>query len=589
MRLTVHDNDGPSVQESASRRLRATPPPSAPTQNQEPRLVLPSILRGGGVAPIGASIGLGYHSGAGVLSVPDFPAYLRNTQPRADGQPGARSESEPYNVEWVKDRALRAFRLQHDAVMQFSNLVAARTGAKPSNYWTASAGDEAMIESLVSNTIGADTLRQGAAANETRESSLEAILKKREEHLREAFKGAYDVGSAEFIRKMTDSTALDRSSTAALANAGVDASLLASRSNVPDKNSLSRDQAFQSADFQRITATYDAAVAQRAAPRPAAPAAKPPGRDLSEPMPSSGVPVARNAYDEFDYGPDSTQQRPFSALRSDQAPAPARANLSSYDQEAAEVEDSRRKKREEEQEKKRKEMEDKLHNATSLATVDSRGNVIEGITNPWLSLLRLMYNKPTDTELKMWRVLWDIPEPPKVSPKTERESSLDTLEGRRKYLENLKLIQSLIGKSANSGADWSEAPQHTGVVFFSPILTGGIVAALQIVRGLCGKRWALEIDLMVHEEVRSQFADLVAYCITNGSHKARYPQSPAIQQATAMTYRKLVALFKKLIPMSDGTLGFDGITDPAATAYRREMGAKRRAYVEEHGHYFGAE
>jgi len=498
------------------------------------------------ITPIGAEM---YSSAVNVLDVPAFPRRLRDHMPYPDGRAGSRPADAPFGRHWTEDQRTRQLVLQHDELYQFAAMTAAKINADVSNYFVGGAnGDRARMEMLASNALSQSTLETGGGAE-----GLALLPKSRQDELREQFERAYDVGSEEFVRALQQETLEHRT---------------------PDRPVSDAVAAMPWLDRQRQS--------ERARPSTRPPSESELSRALGRPaLPTPAAPGPKIPAQQMRPGPAPALMQVLVDER-ERAPLGVRAREETERQRV--LADTLAEKRERAPE--------------ALSTVTPDGHVIHNITDKWSVLMYLLKKGPTEPELKAWRLMFDEPE---VAARGRGEStamlaargalSLDqqlaTPEGRQKYLRDLLSVQKLLN-SGQGGMDWTQAPQHTGVVFFTPAFGAAVASATQYVHGVCGKPWALEIDMMTHQRVRDSFSWLVAHYLQEGMAfvSSRFASTQRSDSERRRKHARLGDLFRTLVMAPDKYLGFREQLDLTGDARRRTAKRERVHYLETHGQYY---
>lgn len=159
----------------------------------------------------------------------------------------------------------------------------------------------------------------------------------------------------------------------------------------------------------------------------------------------------------------------------------------------------------------------------------------------------------------------------------------------RQTLDDAQKLERMLRRSP--ALDWMEAPQHTGFLFFSPVFSAAVDSAVHDVHHVCGKPWALEIDLMTHDEVSADFAELVAYHLQRsteqrlsrfGGGKEAYEQRERLHASLIRKFRKLGRTNRET-PVHGMFLTFEGM-DGHASRERTEQ--ERRKYMMEQHRYY---
>jgi hypothetical protein len=518
-----------------------------------------------------AQIGAMYSSDVGVLEIAAFPAHLRDRVPYPDGRPGVRPANAPFGREWTKNKRARQLVLEQDLLFHFWSITAAKVGSALGNYFQGGGlGDTARMEMLVSNALAQSTLDTGGGAE-----GLALLPKSRQDELREQFERAYDVGSEEFVRALQATTAEARRERAA---AGVDRPVADAVAAMPWM------------ERQRQT---ERAASKARAPTEAELAAAAGRPSLSASAPSVPTATATGGGAR----PTPLRAGPAPALMQVLVDEQARTLLGSRAQSELELRAARQR------ETLDAGIAEKRARAPEapLSTLTPDGQIMHNITDKWSVLMYLLKKGPTETELKAWRIMYDEPDT-SVGGRGGRDGnamlaargalSLDaqlaTPEGRQKYLRDLLSVQKLLN-SGQGGMDWVEAPQHTGVIFFTPQASAAVSSAMSLIHGgVVNKPWALEIDLMCHQRVRDQFSTLVAHYLQEGMSfvSSRFASTQRSDQERRRRHARLTELFRTLVMAPDGYLGFDGQINSAAERERRQQREKRVHYLETSGQYY---
>jgi len=203
--------------------------------------------------------------------------------------------------------------------------------------------------------------------------------------------------------------------------------------------------------------------------------------------------------------------------------------------------------------------------------IDESGNIVYGVDDKYVMLLRLMLRGANKTQLDAWRMLYE--------PETLYGSGGTTTaaKDRAQYLRDMETIHRML-HAGEGELGWVQAPQHTGVIFFSDNFGAGVAAAVADVRGLAGKPWATELALMTHEGVRDLFAQLTAMHM-NAARQRSAARWGGTQQALAEHRRRhglLINAFRRLDRTADGFL-----TVPRADPWSRDAGGREQRRAEE--------
>lgn len=177
-------------------------------------------------------------------------------------------------------------------------------------------------------------------------------------------------------------------------------------------------------------------------------------------------------------------------------------------------------------------------------TVDAAGNIVYGIDDKYVMLLRIMLNSPSEAALKAWRMLYE--------PEGRDEPSA---EAKTRYLRDLQTMHGLL-HAGEGGAEWVEAPEHTGYIFFTPAFGAGVATAASDVRQLAGKTFATDYALMTHDGVRDLFARLVAHHMNAAKTRSisRYGGTATTVAMHRDEHERLMRAFRRLRTDSSGFL-----------------------------------
>jgi hypothetical protein len=158
----------------------------------------------------------------------------------------------------------------------------------------------------------------------------------------------------------------------------------------------------------------------------------------------------------------------------------------------------------------------------------------------------------------------------------------------KQMLDDAQKLERML--RAKPALDWMEAPQHTGFLFFEPTFTAAVDSAVRDVHHVCNKRWALEIDLMTHEEVSTDFGELVAFHLLRavdqrlsrfGSGKETVSERERMHLSLIRKFRKLGQVYREH-PVPGMFLTFAGLDGhqlrEATEEERRQFMEKRHRY-----------
>ena len=545
----------------------------------------PSAM-GYGAGPAGAGV-VGaaplpmYSSSINVLRLPGFTEQMRQTIPNPNGSMDARRADAPYGPQWVAERRARQLLMQHDLIIQFVYMVAARTGTSANKWWTGDIGDQSMLEMMVSNAIAPQTAASMAGEGGGGGQGLQSVPTDHREELKAALERAADVGNAEYLRQLK---VLEAATLEAVAS-GNAPPLPGAPPRIKPRAQTELDALAQQKYFERDDdATRAAKAAQKKEP------ALLPGS-------APGAPAIPS-------GPSTTTPVPPSATLN--APRPKQLAMQSVVSDSAAREQlSERQRREQEDqtraERSAKEFEEKIAKKDLIGTFDANGRPVYGIGDGLVMAMRLMLDpRTTQTQLQLLSYIYGIQELSKdaqdkaaAAAKKEKDrfqtaaELASTPEGRLKYARDQVAIHRLI-HSGEGGPDWTEAPQHTGYVFFDPRFAAAVRSAMTVLRSVCRKGWALEVDLMTQSRVCSDFADLVAYYLTKSMTlvAARFVSATKANEQRESDFGYLLERFKLLVRDSKGMLGFRGEINERQDEVRRVETQQRQQYLALNGRYF---
>lgn len=474
-----------------------------------------------------------YQAGSTAVRVPGYPEQWQKEIPRADGMPGFR-RSEHYGPDWVLSERVRELKIQADLLYQFAVLVAAKTNHQLSSYWRGGTGGQAMMDMMIANVV-TDTTPSTTTGPAGADHQAE---------LERAFQLVSDYDTQERIRRFSESMR---------EAARTREEVLARPAQQQEWERLVREADLRGA--QRTTplgrtgalSSSSAALAPPAGTQVSAPpssAATPP-----PPPPAGGNPAIP--------GVNPQRARPLGQFRIETSPA---------QQEAAETRTTK----------------DAAAQLTAAKKALGPNNqFVYGIDDKWVMLLRLLLRGSTEADLKTWRLLYNTP------GDDLKQRLADDPAAYAQYLKDLTTIRSLL-RRGEGGVDWVRAPQHTGWIFFTESFAGSVASAASEVRNLCGKHWAVDLDLMTHDGVRDQFASLVANKMLKGKAAAygRYGGTTNMQQNHAREHDGLLRLFRRLTRKGGGMLAFEGQIDSGGDAMRAATIQSRRQYMEQNERYY---
>ena len=540
---------------------------------------------------IGAEFGSGqpdmpaaYDPALGIHRIPGFPEERRRQIPFADGRPGFRGQDRPYNLEYENNKIRARLIVQSDKINQFAELVTGFAAKPKDSAWEGGGrGGASMMALLLDNVLQGEVARtQGGSVG------MNLLAPDHHAEMVSQLKRAVDVGNAELARHLQTLQNVPAQPTAQATAKGQQQQQPRPPTTLLDPNDLANDPY-----FQREAAQMQWGMGSAAKP-PAVPVAvakgvpPPPGPApvLGPPraiIPGGAGPVDLSAIEPVRPPPAHVPLQRVVDRPMDRTP------LSQRDAAAKEAVDPRSTKVQEARDAlRRREEEVARMTATDqpLATVDSEGRIIYGVQDKWSMLLYLIKNKGSDTQFKMWRTMYNVPEVvDRVSGKPQQDW-LSTPDGRRRYYENLLALQKML-YSGEGTVEWVEAPEHIGYMFFTPAFTAALQAATWQVHNVCDKHWALEIDLMTHDAVRVPFARLVAsFLVENQSGRLLRMTQTASAARDDKRHRKMLLMqFKKLV-QSSGQLRFDGQGSVAEDRKRKADNQQRGSYLEMTGQYY---
>ncbi len=481
----------------------------------------------------------GYDNSTGFLPVPGFTAQMRRNVPRSDGKPGYRPADAPFGADWVEENQLREYLIRRNKIYRFAMQVGAVSGITV-DLWKSSEGaiDGIALENLIQSAVASDA---GAAPGLDLPRDYHTELK-------EALSSTTEVAPADKIGLMQLLRQREIAETAA-AKRGADTTdprfLAAGVQAAAEKQA--REQA------EREAKAAKAVLAQSPSLRPAASAARPS-------IPSAGTSTTSSVPDDQQLR--DSRPRAYMTLTRDAADDELKPRdttpVTGRDTAAQEQDREIEREREEEREKLRA-AEELRDTAKGLATLDANGNIVYDVENKWAMALRLMLNNASATQFDIWRVIYDEPKRDD-SRRGAAAAGKPLLTQLREILSERSAIEALLSRG-QGGRNSVLAPQNIGSLYFGNTLTGAVNTAVQFIRGpMCGnKSWVADIDLMTHDRVWVDFAQLVALTIKiNQSTASRYGDMTKALRGLNMERSFLLRKFATLRMIFDGFLGFAG-------------------------------
>ena len=474
-----------------------------------------------------------YEAGSTAVRIPGYPERWQREIPRADGGPGYR-ESELYGPDWVLAERVRELKIQADALYQFAVLVAAKTNHQLSSYWRGGTSGQAMMDMMIANVVTDTTPSTTTGPSGTDDHAA---------RLQKAFQLVNDFDTQQRVQNFVEGL---------LGPAQTREQMLARPAQQQEWERLVRQE-----DLRRAQQP-----AQRSAPSTlsSAAAAPPsgttvPASSLASSAPAPPPPAAQG--NPAIAGVPPQRARPQGQFRVETAPAQQQAAETRLTKDAA-SELSQHKK-----------------------ALGPNGQLVYGVDDKWIMLLRLLLRGATEADLKAWGMLYNSP------TDDIRQKLAQDPAAYAQYLKDLTTIRSLL-RRGEGGADWVRAPQHTGWIFFTESFAGSVASAASEVRSLCQKHWVVDVDLMTHDAVRDAFASLVANKMLKGKASAygRYGGTTNMQQSHAREHDGLLRLFRRLTRKSNDMLAFDGQIDTGGDAMRAATTRSRRDYMEQNERYY---
>jgi len=476
----------------------------------------------------------GYDNRTGFLPVPGFTAAMRRNVPRSDGKPGYRPADAPFGAAWVEENQLREYLIRRNKIYRFAMQVGSVSGISV-DLWKSSEGaiDGVALENLI----------QSAVANDAGAAPGLNLPRDYQKELEEALRDTTEVAAADKIGLMQLLRQRETAETAA-ANRGADTSdtrFLATGAQVAAEKQA-REQA------EREEKTAKAAAAQSPSLRPSAAITR-------ASIPSAGSSPAAALGDDQQL--QASRPRAYMTLTRDAADdeLKPRDTTPVTGRDTAAQEQDRELERERE---KLKAAEQWRGTAKGLATLDANGNIVYDVANKWAMALRLMLNNASATQFDIWRVIYDEPKRDDSRRSAAAAAGKPLLTQVREILSERSAIEALLSRG-QGGRNSVLAPQNIGSLYFGNTLTGAVNTSVQFIRGpMCGnKSWVTDIDLMTHDRVWVDFAQLVALTIKiNQSTASRYGDMTKALRGLNMERSFLLRKFATLYMMFDGFLGF---------------------------------
>jgi hypothetical protein len=476
----------------------------------------------------------GYDNGTGFLPVPGFTDQMRQQVPRADGRPGYRPADAAFGPAWAEEHQFREYLFRRNKIYRFAQQVGGVAGITV-DLWKSSEGaiEGAALENLVQSAVAAD-------ANSAPGLDLPRDYQK---ELNEALMNTTEVNDADKISLLQMLRQRETAENAIAKRGGAD---------LTDSQFLSTGARLAAEKEARDKAARDAKLpAVSPSLRPSASAAT--GRTA---IPSGGTADVTESADGVQL--QNSRPRAYQTLVRDLADDELKPRdttpVTGRDEAAQEVEKA-----------KLARAEVIRDTAPGLATLDANNNIVYDVNNKWAMALRLMLSNPTATQLEIWRIIYDEPK----RDESRRGAGALTASGKplmtqvRELLSERSAIEAILSRG-QGGRNSALAPQNVGSLYFGATLTAGVNMAVQYIRGpLCGyKTWVTDLDLMTHDRVWIDFAQLVATCIRiNQSTASRYgDMTRSLRGVGGLEWQRSMQLqkFATLRMMLDGFLGFDG-------------------------------
>jgi len=481
----------------------------------------------------------------GVATMPGFPAEWKDKPLNPDGTLNAVDAEQPYSLPWLKKWRVRQLFVETDLLYQFANMVAAESGRPTDQYFRGGASAIDSLESLMVNVVASSLHRQNAmtiAAN----ASVEEMEKSLKEKVQDFSKTVPIVAAAlrkeRLGRAYAGSTYMPEYMREEAQRTGMDPAV------------KRQQEAMFSAAMRKLTAPPDPrSTTLAASDKPGSGGAggsrKPAEMVAPAVAPGRRVEVAETVLPRS----DMTQPPPVQTYRI-LTPEELRAQ----------------------QPQKEKEPE-KAEQASAPTSADA------ALDNPKTLLLYLLLRGGiNETERKVVAQIYGPP-----------ELLLDDPERRERELKDMEQMERLLRRHAPD-VEYLNAPQHTGVIFFSPRMVSAVRWAMNVVHHVCGKPFALEIDLMTHAEVCQRFAQLVANHIksSESSRVSRFGGGRDQSRELQREYGGLVELFRSLrtVTTTDEKGDHIDVLSFSKVVYghsaRLDMEKARAAYMDKRDRYY---
>lgn len=175
-------------------------------------------------------------------------------------------------------------------------------------------------------------------------------------------------------------------------------------------------------------------------------------------------------------------------------------------------------------------------------------------------LFEMNNNAPSEAQLRMWDIQHNNGE---LFAKIDRKA-------KRQAMQVTEL-------------EWIELPENLGYFFMKPIFEASLRRALRDVHDICGAQAVPYMDLMCHELVRTDFAELVAMHVLETRHDSpnRHQLASNRKHITQRMFL-LKQKFKKLYYYG-GYLAYRGVTNHVQVQQRRQSTLQRMQYTQRTG------
>jgi hypothetical protein len=208
------------------------------------------------------------------------------------------------------------------------------------------------------------------------------------------------------------------------------------------------------------------------------------------------------------------------------------------------------------------------------------------LKDPAYQLLRLTNNpRLSETHLKLWDLLYNDGKrffPPKSTGQIDWTDPRQRKQALEAYQDIVKMLNR-----GEGGLEWKNTPENSGTVFLSTTAKGAVMAAWSRIRDVCRKQWVSYIDLMTHENVFVQFAELCGLIISKVQNK--FPGRYLHANFGVVTEQELgyvLRQFRNLTKNSRGFLCFSNTYSESGEAERRSTTERRRRFVATTGRYY---